>query len=281
MIIVLDGLEVRVPPVPPDDELSDEVPVSDEAYEGDDAGSEAVEYASDGSDVPIADGAPDDSDPYQYQDYQGPQEDLSQQLADDAGERASYGFDAASETARFSQRPDLAGLKDAASASDSDDSDKYKMSDSSVGEAPAFAEAAPPAGEEPSYEPPAEALTDESDPGLASHVPEDESGYTGEAPSYAEEGAEEAQAGFTVEDDDAGGHVAFGDAPATEEEAPVAEAEPEPEPAPPKATGKRAAPPPVPAAPAPTGDDNRPGQVRKSAIDEMFARAAELKRRKP
>lgn len=256
-----------MPPVPPDDELSDEVPVSDEAPQGD-AGSEGAEYASDASDVPIAGEAPDDADPYQYQDYQGPAEDLSQQLADDAGDRASYGFDAASETARFSQRPDLGGLADAASASDSDDSDKYKLSESSAGEAPAFAEAAPPpeGGEEPAYEPP----SDESDAGLSSHVPEDE-GYTG----YSEEAA-------GSEETEESGHVAFGDAPATAEDEEVITPIPEPEPAPEpeprsKSSGtKRAA-----AASAPSADEARPGQVRKSAIDEMFARAAELKRRKP
>ncbi|MCO5165323.1 MAG: hypothetical protein M9894_03020 [Planctomycetes bacterium] len=280
--------------MPPEDELSDEVPLRDET-EGEpspaDPGDSSVDFASD-ADVPIAGEAPD-VDPYAFQDYDGPTEDLSGELAEDAGAEASYGYDAASETERF----DRAGIDPsmlAESAGTPDESGQYQLSpsDSSVDQG-GFVEEVAAGGssdEQQAYEP-AAAAPDESDGGYASHHPDMDEGEdpghvafgghqaADEVPADAQEEEAPVAQGFSVEEEEAPVAQGFS---VEEEEAPVAQGfTVEEEEAPPPAP-TRAAPPPMPTRrPAEAEKDEvRPGQVRKSAIDEMFARAAQLKREK-
>lgn len=267
--------------MPPEDELSDEVPLSDENEAASASPSDSgVHFASDGADVPMAGEAPDE-DPYAYQDYDGPTEDLTGELADDAGDEASYGYDSASETARF-DRPEVDSSLLADSVNSPDESDKYRLVPTESGEdiASSFAE---DAGASPSdetvYEPPADA-GDAADDGdaYASHHPDlegssdetaqvdDGAGYAEGADaaytdgSYTEAQPEQAAQGFSVEEEEVPAAQGFS---VEEDEAPA------PAPAPPARTAKPVEP-----------TEARPGQVRKSAIDEMFARAAEIKRQK-
>ena len=254
--------------MPPEDELSDEVPLSDE-NEGaalTSSSDSSVDFASDGADVPITGEAPDD-DPYAYQDYDGPTEDLASELADDAGDGASYGYEAAAETARFDRLADSDPGLLVENVTSPDESDKYRLvqTESSEDLTP-FAEdagAAPEEVAELSAEPRGDA--DEGADGYASHHP-DMDGSSDEGGGYT--GADEG--GYTGADEQ-------GPAPAqgftVEEEAPVAADDDEAQAAS-AAPAERAGP------ATATQDESRPGQVRKSAIEEMFARAAELKRQK-
>ncbi len=240
----------------PDEELSDEAPeLADEAGGAPEAVEESgVEFAAEGADVAMAGEAPD-TDEYAM-DESAPKADLSNELADDAGDSASYGFEAARETARFTSPadsdPDLAEASGVA-----DDSDKYRIiPGTDDGPAPSFAEESANAVDQDAAYDPEPATEEES--AYASHfdgVDSDESSATETDP---------------------------GEAPAVADEAP-AQLEPEPEPvrrAPPPKAKPAPAPEPAPE-PAATGNpDDRPGQVRRSAIDEMFARAAELKNKK-
>lgn len=244
--------------MPPEDELADEVPLRDENDSAEAEAEPSQNPADSGVDFAVG-GAPDDDS--QFQDYDGPTEDLSGELADDAGAEASYGYDTAAETARFEpDRQELSDLTD--NAATPDDSDQYKLSQSDPeGSQASFADDAGAApSEDATYEP---APAAEEDPGYSSHHPDMQS----EVGAVAEEAPAEE--------------------PAVAEEAPVVEAtpepEPEPEPAPPPKPARASAPPkpsrPAPA-PEPVDSGPKPGQVRKSAIDEMFARAAELKNKK-
>lgn len=269
--------------MPPEDELSDEVPLSDENEAAASSSDSGVHFATDGADevLPIAAEAPDE-DPYAYQDYDGPTEDLASELADDAGDEASYGYDAASETARFDRAEVDPGLL-SDSVSNPDESDKYRLvqTDSSEDVAASFAEDAGAApGDDATYEEaPVAAPGDDDGDGdaYASHHP-DMDGSSDET-VMADEGYAEAQPedeepvaqGFTVEEEEAPAAQGF----SVEEEAP----------APAAPTSVAASSGTVSGTVTSPGtdagrDDARPGQVRKSAIDEMFARAAELKRQK-
>ncbi len=240
----------------PDEELSDEAPeLADEAGGAPDAVEESgVEFAA-GADVAMAGEAPD-VDEFAM-DESAPKADLSNELADDAGDSASYGFEAARETARFTSPadsdPDLAEASGVA-----DDSDKYRIiPGTDDGPAPSFAEeVAGAVDQDAAYdpEPAADSAPDES--AYASHFDGVDSG------------------------EDAASETDVAEAPAVADEAP-AEPEPEPEPVRPARAAAPSRPAPAPAAePAPGNPDDRPGQVRRSAIDEMFARAAELKNKK-
>ncbi|MBX3467540.1 MAG: hypothetical protein KF878_11680 [Planctomycetes bacterium] len=319
--------------MPPEDELSDEVPLRDE-NEGEPSPSDSsVDFAADdGAEVPSMGEAPD-VDPYAFQDYDGPTEDLSGELADDAGAEASYGYDTASETARF-DRPDIDPSLLAESAGTPDESGQYKISpsDSSVDQGGFVEEAAVAGSSDEVYEP-AVSSPDESG-GYASHHPdmvEDDAeaghvsfgahaaadadgGYTGAEADDGYTGAEaddgytgaEADGGYTGAEADGGytGYAAHDDgdagaavgaevdeAPAAqgfsvEEDPPAAQGFSVEEEAPAPAPAATRAPPPAtpparkPAAVEKASDEVRPGQVRKSAIDEMFARAAQIKREK-
>ncbi|MCW8137655.1 MAG: hypothetical protein KIT58_01995 [Planctomycetota bacterium] len=309
--------------MPPEDELSDEVPLRDENEGGPSPSDSSVDFAADdGAEVPAMGEAPE-TDPYAFQDYDGPTEDLSGELADDAGAEASYGYDTASETARF-DRPDIDPSLLAESAGTPDESGQYKLSpsDSSVDQGGFVEEAAVAGSSDEVYEPPV-SPPDEAD-AYASHHPdvaedaetghvsfgahaaaEVDDGYTGAEADDGYTGAE-ADAGYTGAEADAGytGYTAEDDgytgaevgaevdeAPAAqgfsvEEDPPAAQGftveEEAPAPAP---AATRSPPPPTPPARQPTAaekasDEVRPGQVRKSAIDEMFARAAQIKREK-
>lgn len=242
--------------MPPEDELADEVPLRDENDTAEpEADAPPANPSDSGVDFAVAGEAPDD-DP-QYADYDGPTEDLSGMLADDAGQEASYGYDTAAETARFNDRAELSDLTDKAAVPD--DSDQYKLSESDPGESShtSFVEEAATTGssEETAYEPPP---AGDDDGGYSSHHPDLHSDV-GAAPAYEEP---------ATSDEMSGGYTA-------EEPAP----EPEPEPVRPAAK-QPSAPPRRAPAPEPVVDNSpKPGQVRKSAIDEMFARAAELKKK--
>lgn len=228
--------------MPPEDELADEVPLREDEYE---ASPEAPNPSDSGVDfAPEGDVAAAEQD----DEYRGPVEDLSAELQEDAGDQASYGYDSASETARF-DRPDIEPNLLSDSSSAPDESDKYRLSqsDPAVAEPTSFAEE-------------------------ASVAPSDEATY--EAPT--------ADAG---DDDTYASHHPDLDAPSSDELAPLEEEAPpvaaftveEEEPAPPPSrastsSSKKPA--------AEVSQEPRPGQVRKSAIDEMFQRAADLKRRK-
>lgn len=244
----------------PDEELSDEAPeLADEAAGAPEAVEESgVEFAAEGADVAMAGEAPDTDD--YAMDESAPKADLSNELADDAGDSASYGFEAARETARFEapadSDPDLAEASGVA-----DDSDKYRiLPGTDDGPAPSFAEeSANAVDQDAAYDPEPAAAEEES--AYASHF----------------DGVDSGEA-TTPEADS-------GEAPAVADEAPPQlepEPEPEPEPVrrapPPSKAAAKPAPAPEPAAAG--GADDRPGQVRRSAIDEMFARAAELKNKK-
>lgn len=241
--------------MPPEDELSDEVPLSDENEAATSSSDSGDQYLADGSDtdLPIAGEAPDE-DPYDYQAEDVPAEDLSSELAEDAGESASYGFDAASETARFDRSEVEPGLL-ADSVNSPDESDKYRLlSESGDDIGASFVEEATTAtgqADELAYEAAATEGGAESsdDSALSSHHPDLDAPFTVEDEAPAPDAA--AAQGFTVEDD----------APA-------------PAPTKPAPPSKPARP------PEPRREEVRPGQVRKSAIDEMFARAAELKRQR-
>jgi hypothetical protein len=246
--------------VGPDEELSDEAPeLADEASGAPEAVEESgVEFAA-GADVAMAGEAPD-TDEYAM-DESAPKADLSNELADDAGDSASYGFEAARETARFEgandSDPDLAEASGVA-----DDSDKYRiMPGTDDGPAPSFAEESANAVDQDAAYDPEPAAEEES--AYASHFDGVDSDETS-----APEAAPEADSG---------------EAPAVADEAPP-QLEPEPEPvrraAPPSKPAAKPAPAPAPEPAAAGGVDDRPGQVRRSAIDEMFARAAELKNKK-
>jgi hypothetical protein len=243
--------------VPPEDELADEVPLRDEndSAEGD-ADPPPANPSDSGVDFAVGGEAPDD-DP-QYADYDGPTEDLSGELADDAGQEASYGYDTAAETARFAEaRAELSDLTDKAAVPD--DSDQYRLSESDHGEGavPFAEEAATTGSDDATYEPAAVA------------DPDDSSGYSSHHPDlHSDIGAVPVEEPASA-DDEMGPAGRF---------TPVEE--PAPEPVRPAAK-QPSAPPKRAPAPEPVVDNSpKPGQVRKSAIDEMFARAAELKKHK-
>lgn len=229
--------------MPPDDELADEVPLRDDEYE---APPEAAPNPSDSS----VDFAPEGAGASAEQlddEYAGPVEDLSDQLADDAGDQASYGYDSASETARF-DRTDIEPSLLSDSSSAPDESDKYRLSqsDPAVAEPTSFADdAGATPSDDATYEPAAADVGGEED-SYASHHPDLDTPSSDETSPVEEE----APVAFTIEE---------------EEPAP-----------PPRVVAAPAAKKPA----AAVDNEPRPGQVRKSAIDEMFQRAADLKRRK-
>ncbi len=245
----------------PDEELSDEAPeLADEAGGAPEAVEESgVEFAA-GADVAMAGEAPDTDD--YAMDESALKADLSNELADGAGDSASYGFESARETARFTSPadsdPDLAEASGVA-----DDSDKYRiLPGTDDGPAPSFAEESANAVDQDAAYDPEPAAEDES--AYASHF----------------DGVDSDESAATETDS--------GEAPAVADEAP-AQLEPEPEPEPvrrappsraPAASKPAPAPTPAPEPAAAGGPDDRPGQVRRSAIEEMFARAAELKNKK-
>jgi hypothetical protein len=228
--------------VPPEDELADEVPIREDEYE---ASPEAPNPSDSGVDfAPEGDVAAAEQD----DEYRGPVEDLSAELQEDAGDQASYGYDSASETARF-DRPDIDPSLLSDSSSAPDESDKYRLSqsDPAVAEPTSFAEE-------------------------AAVAPSDDATY-------------EAATADVGDDDTYASHHPDLDAPSSEELAPVEEEAPvaaftvEEEPAPPPRASASSSTSST-KKPAASSDEPRPGQVRKSAIDEMFQRAADLKRRK-
>lgn len=230
--------------MPPEDELADEVPLREDEYE---ASPEAAAGPSDSG----VDFAPEGVAGAEAQDdeYRGPVEDLSNELQEDAGDQASYGYDSASETARF-DRPDIDPNLLTDSSGAPDESDKYRLSqsDPAVAEPISYAEDAGTApSDDATYEPATTAEAGDDDT-YASHHPDLDAPSSDEMSPAEEEPA----AAFTVEE--------------------------EPAPAPPPRTATSSTK--KPAAPAQSSSEPKPGQVRKSAIDEMFQRAADLKRRK-
>jgi hypothetical protein len=231
--------------VPPEDELADEVPLREDEYE---ASPEAAPGPNDSG----VDFAPEGDAGAEAQDdeYRGPVEDLSGELQEDAGDQASYGYDSASETARF-DRPDIDPNLLTDSSGAPDESDKYRLSqsDPAVAEPTSFAEEAATApSDEATYEAPTSDAGD--DDTYSSHHPDLDKASSDEMGPATEE---EPAAAFTVEEE-----------------------EPAPPPVRPSSTASAK----KPAAAAAPSNEPKPGQVRKSAIDEMFQRAADLKRRK-
>lgn len=229
--------------MPPEDELADEVPIREDEYEASpeapNPSDSGVDFAPEGD---VAAAAEQDDE------YRGPVEDLSAELQEDAGDQASYGYDSASETARF-DRPDIDPSLLSDSSSAPDESDKYRLSqsDPAVAEPTSFAEEAAVApSDDATYEAPAADAND--DDTYASHHPDLDTPSSEELP--------------------------------VEEEAPVAAFTVEEEPAPPPPRASASSSTSSTKKPVASTDEPRPGQVRKSAIDEMFQRAADLKRRK-
>lgn len=186
--------------------------------------------------------APEEADAYEAE-AAPVNRDLSG-FADDAGDEASYGFEAASETSRFSMREYQEVAEELTEDANLNDSGEYTSPfQAEVADVGDLADAAP-SGED-------------SGESLAMGEPE---------PIDAVEEAPATDSGFSMEEEPAS------EASFTVEEEPA----PEPEPAPPsRPTTKMKAPP----APAPAADEGRPGQIAKNALDDIFARAAKLKKK--
>lgn len=266
---------------PSDVELSEEV-------EG--GSSESTPVPTDSSvDLNYAGEAPD-VDPYEFNPEAAPNRDLSG-FQDDAGADASYGFESASETARYTAEEVEEELAEDANLNDSGEftavpggpaDDDDELTDA----LPSDSGENIPVGGGAVDEAPAEDLyASQADAGYAGdeYAAEDggataqdeysgpDGGYVGEE-AYADgaDYGDGAGAGFTMEEEPAAGGFTVEEEPAAEEAAP-----PEHRPT------ARMAPP---SAPLDAGDDdedrpNRPGQIAKNALDDIFARAAKLKKK--
>jgi hypothetical protein len=241
----------------PDDD-SNEVELSEE-LEGGPADSAVPTDSS--IDLRYAGEAPE-ADAYEAEVAAAPR-DLSG-FADDAGADASYGFDNASETARYS----------------SEEVQEELAEDSNLHDSGEFN--APPGGPG----------VDEGELSDRSPSAED-SGESLQVGSSDSLGEEELAAEVSTEDPyapaDLGEEEDDDEAPRGFSFVPEPEPEPEPEPAPPKAAPPKAAPaakaPPTTRMAPPAEEDRsssgRPGQIGRNALDDIFSRAAKLKKKDP
>lgn len=224
-------------PVPHDPDES-EVELSEEVEGSTPAEPTAVGPSDSGLDLRYSGEAPEGQDEYEA-DSPPVSRDLSG-FAEDAGDEASYGFESASETSRYSSREFQEVQEELTEDANLNDSGEYTSPfEKMPPDASDLADAAPSSD---SSEALAWGASDSSDELRAAD----------EAPS--EEPAVEEVAGFTVEE--------------------------EPEPPPARGTGRVSKPAP---ASAPSDDDrgSRPGQIAKNALDDIFSRAAKLKKQDP
>lgn len=257
----------------PEDELSDQAPETADEAEVVPAGpsDSGLDFAPEGA----AADAPDEYTP----DENAPKVDLSGELAEDAGERASYGFEAASEVPV--QGASLPPDELTSMASTTDDSDKFRIQDiPGASDSTGFAD---DAGEQPhddTYDPPADEVGDDGvgyvSAARLSDSDEQAPPVEEEAPAIADEAPAVEEA--PVEEVASPSPAALSGAAELAEEDEVRAPPRRPDP-----TSGRAQRP-EPAKPAPraaeASDEPRPGQIRKSALDEIFARAAAIKKQK-
>ena len=294
----------------PDADDPSEVELSEEVESGS-TPSEPTPLPTDSSaDLRYAGEAPD-VDPYEFNPEAAPNRDLSG-FQDDAGADASYGFEAASETARFSSKEFQEVEEELAEDANLNDSGEFTAAAAGQGvDEGELTDALPSDSSENlalgggavAEEAPAEDLYASHADGYAAA---DEGGYTGdEGYAAADEGYAATDEGYAAADEgyaaaDEGGYAAADEGYAaadegyaaadeggyaaeaaveeaptgfTVEEEPAAAAEEPPE----RRPTTRMAPP----AAAEEEEDrpNRPGQIARNALDDIFARAAKLKKK--